>query len=164
MTDPVSKPAAPASANRLQHLVPALIVLAVAAVVAVTSWTQQPADVFVFPRLVSVFFVILALWNATRAVLGLSKVGTGLSLREALNILPGALVMIALIYGAAKFFGFYAASSVAFLTIATLYDPAKLTSLRAWLVRIAESAAFMGVIYLLFAVLLRVQTPRGLFF
>ena len=52
MTDPVSKPAAPASANRLQHLVPALIVLAVAAVVAVTSWTQQPADVFVFPRLV----------------------------------------------------------------------------------------------------------------
>lgn len=164
MTDPVSKPAAPASANRLQHLVPALIVLAVAAVVAVTSWTQQPADVFVFPRLVSVFFVILALWNATRAVLGLSKVGTGLSLREALNILPGALVMIALIYGAAKFFGFYATSSVAFLTIATLYDPAKLTSLRAWLVRIAVSAAFMGVIYLLFAVLLRVQTPRGLFF
>ena len=57
-----------------------------------------------------------------------------------------------------------AIAAVAFLTIATLYDPAKLTSLRAWLVRIAVSAAFMGVIYLLFAVLLRVQTPRGLFF
>ena len=74
--------------------------------VAVISWTQQPADVFVFPRLVSIFFVLLALWNAARAVLGVSKVGTGLSAAEALNILPGALVMIALIYGAAKFFGF----------------------------------------------------------
>ena len=162
MTDP--KAANPQSTKRLQYSIPALIVLGIAVAVAVISFTQQPADVFVFPRLVSIFFVILALWNAARAVLGLSKVGAGLSAGEALNILPGALVMIALIYGAAKFFGFYAASSVAFLVIATLYDPAKFTSLRAWLVRIAVSGAFMGVIYLLFAVLLRVQTPRGLFF
>ncbi len=32
------------------------------------------------------------------------------------------------------------------------------------LVRIAVSGAFIGVIYLLFAVLLRVQTPTGIFF
>ena len=162
MTD--QRPAPKQTAKRLQYAIPALCVLGVALAVAVTSWTQQPSDVFVFPRLVSIFFVFLALWNAARAVLGLSKVGAGLSTREVLNIFPGVLVMIVLIYFAAKFFGFYAASSAAFLAIATLYDPAKLTSARAWLVRIAVSCAFMGVIYLLFAVLLRVQTPRGLFF
>jgi hypothetical protein len=150
--------------NRLQHIVPALALLAVAGMVAFISWTQEPADVFVFPRLVSVFFVLLALWNAARAVRGLSKVGSGFKAREALNILPGALVMALLVYGAAKFFGFYAASSVAFLTIATLYDPAPFLAIRAWLVRIAVSGAFMGLIYLLFAVLLRVQTPKGIFF
>lgn len=151
-------------ATRLQHLLPSLAVLALAATVAFISWTQEPADVFVFPRLVSVFFVALALWNAIRAVLGLSKVGTGFTRQETVNILPGALVMLVLVYGAASFFGFYAASSIAFLSIATLYDPAPFTSLRAWLMRIAATGAFMGVIYLLFAVLLRVQTPRGLFF
>ncbi|MGB1146944.1 MAG: tripartite tricarboxylate transporter TctB family protein [Alphaproteobacteria bacterium] len=152
------------STQRLQHLVPSLAVLVLAGVVAFISWTQEPADVFVFPRLVSVFFVLLALWNAIRAVRGLSKVGDGFKRQEALNILPGVLIMVVLVYGAAKFLGFYAASSIAFLGIATLYDPAPFASIRAWLMRIAATVAFMGVIYLLFAVLLRVQTPRGLFF
>ena len=71
MTDP--KAANPQSTKRLLYSIPALIVLGIAVAVAVISFTQQPADVFVFPRLVSIFFVILALWNAARAVLGMAR-------------------------------------------------------------------------------------------
>jgi len=67
------------------------------------------------------------------------------------------------VFWAAKALGFYASSTAAFFAIYSLYDPASLFDIRAWLKRIVVTAIFMVIIYGLFAELLNVQTPRGMF-
>ena len=150
--------------TRLQHTVPALLVLALAAIVAWLSFTEEPSDAFLFPRIISIFFVGLAAWNAWRAMAGLTRVGTGIGAGTALNVLPGLIVALGFVFLAATSLGFYAAGTLAFLLIYTLYDPVPLYSLTGWIRRIAVTLVFMGVIYALFALLLQVQTPRGMFF
>ncbi len=63
----------------------------------------------------------------------------------------------------AKNLGFYAAGTLTFLALYTIYDPAPLSSVRDWGKRILVTALFMLVIYGLFALVLQVQTPRGSF-
>lgn len=152
------------TASRTQHVIAASVVLIVGLIVAWISFTQQPAEAFLFPRLIAVAFVALAGWNFYRAASGLARIGEGMSLTPTLNMLPGLLVLIVLIFYAAKAYGFYLSSTVAFFAIYTLYDPVPLSDLRGWLRRILVTAAFMAVIYALFALLLQVQTPRGAFF
>jgi hypothetical protein len=150
------------TASRTQHLVASSIILLVALFVGWISFTQQPAEAFLFPRLISVFFMVLAFWNFMRAVLGLSKVGEGLTAQTALAIAPGLVVAVVYIFWAAKTVGFYGSSIIAFFTLYTLYDPTPLTDGRAWLKRIIVTIIFMAIIYGLFALLLKVQTPRGM--
>ena len=150
--------------TRTQHIVPSLLVLAVAAWVAWLSFTQEPADAFLFPRVVSVAFLGLAIWNAARALLGLARVGQGIDGRTAMAILPGLLVALAFVFWGSKALGFYTGGTLSFLAIYTLYDPAPLTSGAAWIKRVVVTLLFMAVIYGLFAMLLQVQTPRGILF
>lgn len=152
------------TASRLQHAVSSTAILIIAAIVTWISFTQQPADAFLFPRLISIFFCSLAVWNFFRAISGMSKVGDGISRNTLLNLLPGLFVMLAFVYFGAKGLGFYLASTIAFLTIFTLYDPTPLSDLRGWAKRIGVTLIFMTIIYGLFALLLKVQTPRGIWF
>lgn len=131
------------TASRTQHTISATLVLAVAAVVTWTSFTQEPADAFLFPRLISIFFIVLAAWNFARASLGLARVGEGVPMKTVLNFLPGLIIALA----------FFA-----------IYDSAPLSSAAGWGKRIVTTALFMAVIYGLFALLLKVQAPRGLYF
>ncbi len=150
--------------SRSQHLIPASAIFAVSAVVAWLSFTQEPADAFLFPRVISVFFLGLAGWNFTRAALGLARVGDGVPRRVLKNIAPGLSVMLIFVFFLAGGLGFYVGSALAFAAIYTLYDPAPVSDLRAWRKRIVVTVLFMTVIYGLFALLLKVQTPRGFFF
>lgn len=152
------------TASRLQHMVASGVVLLVAAIVTYISFTQQPADAFLFPRLISVFFIILAVWNFIRAVSGIAKVGTGLDLAEFRNILPGLAVMAVFAFFVARALGFYLSSTLAFLLVYSLYDPAPLSDGKAWLKRVIVTVCFMAVMYCLFALLLKVQTPSGILF
>lgn len=152
------------TASRTQHRIASAVILAVALLVGWLSFTQEPAEAFLFPRLISVFFMLFAAWNFLRAALGLSKVGEGLSGGTALAIAPGVIVMLVYVFWAAKTLGFYASSTAAFFILYTLYDPAPLSDGRAWAKRIIVTAIFMAVIYGLFALLLKVQTPRGIWF
>ena len=152
------------TASKPQHIVAATLILAVAGLVTWTSFTQEPADAFLFPRLISVFFAGFAFWNFMRAVLGLSRVGEGVTWPALVNFLPGLIVALVFVFFAAKQFGFYVSSTVAFLAVFTIYDPAPLTSAAGWGRRIITTALFMGVMYGLFGLLLKVQTPRGLYF
>ena len=169
------------TASRTQHLGASATILAVAAVVCWVSFKGEPAEAFLLPKLISIFFALFAVWNFARAVLGLSKVGQGLDLGTAKAILPGLIVMLIYIFWAAKGYGrvaalegsvlydwvwrglgFYTSSTIAFFTLYTLYDPTRLTDGRAWVKRIIVTAIFMAIIYGLFALLLKVQTPRGM--
>jgi len=150
--------------NRLQHLLPAALVLILAVTVTWLSFTREPSDAFLFPRLISSVMIVLAIWNFIRAFLGLAKVGDGIEGQTVIRILPGIVVMIVLVYFAAKLLGFYVASFLAFLSVYSLYDPASHTAPKSWIKRLIITAMFMTVIYALFSLLLKVQTPRGLYF
>lgn len=150
--------------ERLQHLVPATIILGLAVVVAWLSFTQEPAGAFQFPRVISVIFVLLAIWNFIRAATGLARVGRGIERGEAMNILPGMIVMLLLVFWGAKALGFYVASTIAFFAVYSIYDPASISSIKDWLKRAAVTLVFMTIIYVLFSMVLQVHTPRGMFF
>lgn len=151
------------TSHRMQHLVPAFIILGLAAIVTWLSFTQEPAEAFLFPRIIAVVFLVLAVWNFIRAATGLAKVGRGIAKQDAINLLPGLIVMLVLVFWAAKALGFYVSSTIAFFAVYSLYDPASYAGAIDWLKRMVVTVAFMAVIYTLFALVLQVQTPRGLF-
>lgn len=152
------------TASKHQHMISSAIIMLLALLVTWISFTEQPAEAFLFPRLIAIFFVGLAVWNFIRAVMGLAKVGEGLALSSFINITYGLAVVLVYVFFAAKFLGFFTASTIAFLMLFTLYDPSPLTDLKAWAKRVSITLIFMAVIYGLFAWLLKVQTPKGLFF
>jgi hypothetical protein len=108
--------------------------------------------------------VALALWTFGKAIMGWSKVGNGVSARAFMQMLPGLLVAILYVFWAAKGLGFYTATSICFFILLSLYDPAPHTEPRSWIKRLIISGVFMVVIYGLFAKLLKVYTPREIFF
>jgi len=148
---------------RIQHLVPATTILALGIWVAWISFTQQPSSAFLFPRLISVIMVLLAAWNFARAALGFAKAGAGFYAYEIRNILPGIVIAAIYVFFAAKMLGFYVSSIATFLIIYSMYDPVPLLSARDWIKRGVVTISFIAVIYILFALILQVQTPRGLF-
>ena len=149
---------------RNQHIVASGLVAAVGAWVTYISYTQEPAAAFLFPRMISTVFVVLALWTFGKALLGKSQVGNGLSAQAMKNILPGLIVALIYIFWAAKGLGFYSATTLAFFILLSLYDPAPHGSFKTWGKRIAITAVFMIVMYGLFAQLLTVYTPREVLF
>jgi len=150
--------------SRAQHLVPAIVILVLAMSVAFLSFTREPAEAYLFPRFIGSVMLLLAIWNFFRALLGMARVGEGLSLQAVRNLLPGVLLMSVFTLFAARYFGFYVASWLVFLSVYSLYDPASHLAIGTWIKRLLVTTAFMGVIYCLFSLLLKVQTPRGLFF
>lgn len=149
---------------RVQHIFASGVVAAVGIVVTYISYTQEPAAAFLFPRMISTAFAVLALWTFGKAVLGRTKVGRGLS-REALrNIMPGLLVALVYVFWAAPALGFYTASTIVFFILLSLYDPAPHSEVRTWVKRALITAGFLAVMYGLFAMLLNVFTPREIFF
>lgn len=152
------------SLPRLQHMIGSGIVAAVGCWVAYVSYTQQPSEAFLFPRLISTVFVVLALWTFIKACLGWTKVGNGITVQQFTNLLPGLAVALVYIFWAAKGLGFYTATAIAFFILLSLYDPAPHNAGRTWGKRVIITACFMVVMYGLFAKLLNVYTPREIFF
>jgi len=150
--------------NRVQHSVSSGVVALIGLWVCWVSFTQQPSEAFLFPRMISTVFVLLALWTFAKAVLGWSKVGTGIDAKHFTNMLPGLLIALIYVFWAAKGLGFYTSTSIAFFILLSLYDPASHTEIRTWVKRLIITAVFMVVMYGLFAKLLKVYTPREIFF
>ncbi len=149
--------------SRLQHIIPSGIIALVGIWVAYVSFTQQPAEAFLFPRLIAVVFVALSLWTFAKAVLGWSRVGQGVSLELAKTIAPGLIVAGIYIFWSAKTLGFYAAATIAVFLLITWYDGRPMSALASWIRRILITALIIAVLYGLFALLLSVYTPRGMF-
>jgi len=152
------------TSTRLQHLVPATLVLLLAVTVTYLSYTSEPAESFLFPRLIAGIMTFLAIWNFARAALGIAKVGTGFSKATLITIAPGLAVVAIYVFFLAKLLGFYFSSALVFVVIFSIYDPAPHTDPKSWTKRISIAAAFTVLMYGLFSMLLKVQTPRGIFF
>ncbi|MDE0983865.1 MAG: tripartite tricarboxylate transporter TctB family protein [Yoonia sp.] len=149
---------------RNQHIIASGVIATIGLTVAYISFTQEPAAAFLFPRLISSVFAVLAIWTFLKAVLGRTKVGNGLSGEAMKNLAPGLIVMVIYVFWAAKGLGFYTATAIAFFILLSLYDPAPHGEIKSWGKRVLITAGFMVVIYGLFAQLLYVFTPREIFF
>ena len=152
------------SLPRVQHIIGSGVVAAVGVTVTYISYTAQPAEAFLFPRLISTVFVVLALWTFAKACLGWTKVGEGLSARQMVNLAPGLAVALIYIFWAAKGLGFYTATTGAFFILLSLYDTAPHGEVKTWIKRAVITAVFSTVMYLLFAQLLNVFTPKEVLF
>ncbi len=150
--------------NRSQHVIGSGLVFAVGIWVTWISFTQQPAEAFLFPRLIASVFVVLAGWTFGKAVLGLSKVGTGVSRAMFINMAPGMVVALIYVFWAAKTLGFYTATAIGFFILLSIYDPAPHSEAKSWIRRVIVTAVFVAVMYGLFALLLNVYTPREILF
>jgi hypothetical protein len=151
------------SLPRNQHIAASGIIAAVGVSVACISYTQEPAQAFVFPRLISTVFAVLAIWTFVKAMLGRTKVGTGLSAAELMNLAPGLVVSCIYIFWAAQALGFYTATTVTFFILLSLYDPSPNGVEKTWIKRVLITAGFLAVMYGLFATVLNVWTPREIF-
>ena len=149
---------------RNQHIVASGLVAAVGLWVAYVSYTAEPAAAFLFPRIISSVFVVLALWTFAKALLGRTKVGNGLSAEALRNIMPGLVVALIFVFWAAETLGFYTASTITFFILVSIYDPAPHGEIRTWIKRTIITAGFLAIMYALFAMLLNVFTPREIFF
>lgn len=148
-------------AGRWQQAIPASVVLALAVWVSFVSFNVRDPEPYLFPRLISLAMLGLsgvAFWRALR---GGNRTGAGIDGRTMLNITPGVVLMIIYVFVLAERLGFYASSCVVFLSLYALYDPNP-HSVRVWGRRLVITAGFMVVLYLIFALVLRVQTPRGI--
>lgn len=152
------------SLPRLQHILASGCVLAVGVSVCFLSYTQQPAEAFLFPRLISSVFVVLAAWTFAKACMGWTKVGAGVSGLAFMRMLPGVVLMLIYVFWAAKGLGFYTATAITFFLLFSIYDPAPHGAIKSWVKRAFATVCFTLVMYGLFAVLLKVYTPREVFF
>lgn len=148
--------------RNIQQISSATIILVIAISVAWLSYTRQPAEAFLFPRLISIVFLVLSIWNFARAALGLARVGEGVDTTSAMHITPGLVVMAVYVFWLANFLGFYVASILTFFTLLTLYDTGNRKQFSNWVTRALITVFFMAIIYGLFNYVLKVQLPRGL--
>ena len=149
---------------RLQHVFASGLVAAVGVWVTWISYTQHPSEAFLFLRLISTVFVVLALWTFVKALLGWTKVGHGLSTHDMARLLPGLVIALIYVFWAAKTLGFYTAGAITFFALLSLYDPAPHGALKSWIRRGLITAGYVAVMYGLFAKLLKVYTPSEIFF
>lgn len=155
---------APAVAGRVQQSVAALIILAVACWVAIVSFDVEDPQPYLFPQLLSGFMVALSVMALLRALRGRNRTGAGIGGGQFLNIAAGLAIMLVYVFALAEWLGFYSAAFVAMLTLYSLYDPLPHGRVRTWAVRLAVTLGFVAVIYAVFALGLKVQTPEGILF
>ena len=84
-----------------QHVIVSGIIALIGIWVTFISYTQQPSEAFLFPRLISSIFAALAIWTFIKALLKKTKIGNGMSYDNFLKLLPGLIVMITFIFFAA---------------------------------------------------------------
>lgn len=149
--------------NFTQHRISSGILTVIAIAILVISFTREPAAAYLFPRIISVFFTAFAVITFAKAMMGRSRVGTGLSMQDFKNICPGLVISLIYIFWGAKTLGFYTGFALAFFALLSAYDPAPNNALKTWLCRLIITICVVAVMFLLFSTMLQVHTPRGLF-
>ncbi|MEO1542942.1 MAG: tripartite tricarboxylate transporter TctB family protein [Pseudomonadota bacterium] len=148
-------------AGPLQQALPAAVLLALGLWVGFVSFTPEDPQPYLFPQIISVALVFLSSMALVRAIRRGNRTGAGMDTGQFVRIIPVVLVMAGYVFLLIPNLGFYASAFVAFLTLFSFYDADSHALPRTWLKRFAITAGFISVIYLVFALALQVQTPRG---
>ncbi len=153
----------PEVAGRFQQSLPAAALLALGLWVGYTSFNTEDPQPYLFPQLISVALVLLSGMALFRAFKGTNRTGAGVPLDQLGRIAPAIGLMLVCVFVMLPELGFYSGSALGFFILFSLYDPASHKSPAVWLKRLVITAGFMTLIYVVFALGLQVQTPRGLF-
>jgi len=151
-------------ASRRQQVVATAILLGFALWVAYVSFRVEDPQPYLFPQLISIAMVGLAGITLARALRGANPAVSGFSLRQAKALAPAIVLMLLYVFVLAPVLGYYIGAATTFFGLYTLYDPKPHSDPRSWGLRIAVTLGFISIIYVMFALGLHVQTPRGLFF
>ncbi len=149
------------NAGRTQQSIAAGLLLALGLWLAYVSFRVDDPTPYLFPQLIAVTMVGLGIFAFARALRGANRTGAGFTLAQVVAVAPGIALMLLYVFVLATGLGYYAGAAVAFLALYTLYDSEPHLSPRTWAVRLAITAGFIALIYVVFSVGLQVQTPRG---
>lgn len=148
----------------LQNILVSGIIASAALFVVHLSYTAEPSDAFLFPRIASTCFFILSFWDFGRTFLGNVNAVENLDWVTLKNLSPGLSIVLTYIFVAAGVLGFYTASALAIFLVLAIYDQACNLRRRKWMTYALLTTGFVIFLYTLFAVLLGVSAPRGLIF
>jgi hypothetical protein len=151
-------------ASRRQQVVATAILLGLALCIAYVSFQVEDPRPFLFPQLISIALVGLSCVALARALRGGKAHGRGFSLRQSVALTPAIALMLLYVFVLAPVLGYYIGAATTFFGLYTLYDPEPHSEPRTWGIRLAVTLGFISIIYVMFALGLHVQTPRGLFF
>ena len=144
------------------------VIIVLAGLLCYASFSGEPAEAFLFPRLFSVTFFILSWFMMIEAILlskqNITEAPEGLSLAALRVLMPGIAIMSLYVFILAEELGFYASSFLVLMLILSFYDGKSVREASTWLKRFALSSGMTIVVYLMFNMLLKVQTPRGFLF
>ncbi|MCH9852388.1 MAG: tripartite tricarboxylate transporter TctB family protein [Alphaproteobacteria bacterium] len=140
-----------------QIVIGALLLFAL--IIAYQSFFAEYDSAFLFPKIISTVLIFMTLIGLA---LSFKEDAIKLDLPIMKPIFIGLAMMVFLVYFALKTFGFYSACYVFLIIMLSVYDGKSHQDMKAWLRRFLVSSGFMVVIYLLFSLLLKVQTPRGI--
>lgn len=120
------------------------------------SFSAEPADAYLFPRLSSVLLAVFCLANAVLHFT--TDKSSPVSLALCRRLAPGAAIIV-LYVSLAETAGFYPASVVACFSLCFCYSQSE-GRRRLW-TSAAATVLVMGLVYFLFGILLQVHTPEA---
>ncbi len=141
----------------------ALCTLLLALALYVSGALPENQEAYTFPNLVAIVMCLLAVtlliseWKNRH-----QKSSTPPAPLSWSRLITALLIIVVYLY-VVDILGFYITSWLAFLCLASLFAP-EVQSLSTLVKPLLISFAFIGVLYSVFALLLQVQTPRGLLF
>lgn len=135
----------------------ALIVVLVAYLMFYVSYFQENKEAYLFPAIITTFILFFSLTSLFRETYGLCV--DDFKSFPFLRLLPGIIGMAVTVY-AVEHLGMYTTCTIALFLISAWYSPIENTTKRL-LSSLALAVGFIIFMYLLFSVMLGVQTPRG---
>ena len=134
-----------------------LAAFALALAAALASFAGDDPAAYAFPRLVSALMLVFCTLNLARRAMAGFGGEPALTWELLRKIAPGAAVFVAYLL-VAQDLGFYLSALLAFFAVSFLYSAHRRLG-RIGLV----TGAVVGVLYLMFSVVLKVQVPREFF-
>ncbi len=132
---------------------------------ALLYWAAAaPADsrAYLFPKVIAIAMGVLGVAMLVRSRSAVGAKGESATAVPWSRLWPVFTILVAYLM-LAQHLGFYVTSWLAFASIGIVYSPAD-TSIVGAKRCLPVSLAFLGVLYLVFVLLLQVQTPRGVLF
>lgn len=137
-----------------------LAMLALAVALYFVSATPDNQSAFVFPRMLALILVAIAAASVGYAWHRSDRKADAARVRIPWRAIWPALLVFVFAVNAAEQLGFYVTCLIAFVSLAAIYSsPDRLLPGIAKICVIA--VAFIGVLYILFSLILRVQMPPG---